>query len=129
MIQEIVSLWEKNKDKIADSFRNNPFPEYETIVKTVVSYMDDKKIIRMDPDKIEVTGGGDYQGELFFTVGSKGRSKNKYTVEVSYGSCSHCDTLQGIRDNGSWDDEKPNESQVKDLMTFALHIVQAFRII
>jgi hypothetical protein len=43
---------------------------------------------------------------------------------VGYGSCSGCDTLQGISD---YSHAAPNEKQIDDYMTLALHIVQGFK--
>ena len=53
--------------------------------------------------------------------------ENKHKLEdylithTYYGSCSGCDTLQGIN---SYSCELPTEEQVKDYMTLALHLVQ-----
>ena len=45
-------------------------------------------------------------------------------VKVGYGSCSGCDTLEGIRD---YPDEPPTKEQIDAYMTLALHIVQGFK--
>ena len=45
-------------------------------------------------------------------------------MKVGYGSCSGCDTLEGIR---HYNDDKPTEEQVRDYMTLALHIVQGMK--
>jgi hypothetical protein len=38
-----------------------------------------------------------------------------------YGSCCGCDTLQRI---STYDEEEPNEKQIKDYMELALHLLQ-----
>ena len=69
---------------------------------------------------------GSYQGTLIFVfsndVSQPGLGETYYT-SVDYGSCSGCDTLQGIScSNYTW--EFPTESQVNDYMTLCLHLLE-----
>lgn len=58
-------------------------------------------------------------------IAEKGYQPNDYYfVKVGYGSCSGCDTLEGIR---NYEDGNPTEEQVKDYMTLALHVVQGLK--
>jgi hypothetical protein len=126
MIQEFVEKFEKDKVKLEDMFRSKHPENYKEVVKNVVSVLtDDEPYDSIDPERIHSVDDGDYQGTLVFIIGAKGYQPSDYWyVKVSYGSCSGCDTLQAI--NG-YSDEPPNEEQVKDYMTLALHIVQGLK--
>lgn len=45
-------------------------------------------------------------------------------VLVGYGSCSGCDTLEGIR---NYDNTPPNENQVQEYWTLCLHVAQGLK--
>ena len=78
-----------------------------------------------DPERIHRIDDGNYQGTLVYVIGEKGYQPDKYWyVKVDYGSCSGCDTLEGIRD---YTDDAPTDEQAKDYMTVALHIVQGMK--
>lgn len=80
-----------------------------------------------DLSKMTVIDDGDYQGTQIFII-----PKDTYQPSVSdyimtntyYGSCSACDTLQGIC---SYVDDLPTDEQVKAYMTLALHLVQKLK--
>jgi hypothetical protein len=126
MIKEFVEKFENNKSKLEALFREKHPDDYAEVVKNVVSILtDDDDYSVIDPERIHVIDDGDYQGTLLFVIAAKGYQPNDYWyVKVSYGSCSGCDTLQGIR---NYEDDKPNDEQVKDYMTLALHIVQGLK--
>lgn len=78
-----------------------------------------------DYEHIHVIDDGDYQGTLLFVVPENTYQPYTYWIfRVSYGSCSYCDTLQGILD-----DEDDKEQQIKDLITLALHMIQSGKVI
>jgi len=78
-----------------------------------------------DPERITAIDHGDYQGTRVFVVGETGYQPSTYWIAlIGYGSCSGCDTFEGIR---SYDDGKPSEQQAADYFTLALHMVQAMR--
>lgn len=78
-----------------------------------------------DYEHIHVIDDGDYQGTLLFVVPENTYQPYAYWIfRVSYGSCSYCDTLQGILD-----DEDDKEQQIKDLITLALHMIQSGKVI
>jgi len=129
MITEIISQWDKNKGKLEEYFKNTKQSEFSDSYLSIL-----KKIFELvltdeewQLDKITEVDDGDYQGTLLFII-----PKDTYQpsvgdylfTSVSYGSCSGCDTLQGI---GSYDDEIPNENQVAEYMTLALHLVQQMK--
>ena len=80
-----------------------------------------------DPLRLTVIDDGDYQGTMLFVIGASGYQPDRYwATMVDYGSCSGCDTFEGIRHYG---DGAPNDSQVADYWTLALHMVQRTRLL
>lgn len=131
MIQKFVAKWESNKGKLREKFSVAVPDSYTDIVREVVKILhDEDEYGPMDPERIHVIDDGAYQGTLLFVIGATGYQPSTYwAVSVSYGSCSGCDTLEDIKSNGDWESESPTDSQVNDLMTLALHIVQGLVLI
>lgn len=123
MIKEFVEQWEKNKDVIEDFFKRQHPEDYSQIVMLVIQALHDpSQYDSIDPNRIHEIDDGNYQGTLVYVIGSSGYQPSDYwCVMVDYGSCSGCDTLEGIR---GYSDETPTEEQVKSYMMLALHIVQ-----
>lgn len=133
MIKEFVKKWDKYKKDLEDYFRNTKQKEYDTY-KIIVELLFEKIINRdidyaeYDTENILVIDDGNYQGTQIFIL-----HKNTYNPDVEdyvytntyYGSCSGCDTLQRIQSFNY--DELPDEEQVKDYMTLALHLLQNCR--
>lgn len=123
MIKEIIEQWDESKNSLEDYFRNKKQSEYCTylnIVKAIFTYA----IEGYDVSRIHQIDDGEYQGTLLFIIPKKEYQPciddYLYTY-VDYGSCSLCDTLQGICD---YDEDKPSKEQVKKYMILALHLVQ-----
>lgn len=129
MNQIFVERFMKNKHLLKAKFSLVHPDDYGDIVKAVFSVISDSDSYgEPDPDIIHKIDDGDYQGTLLFLIPERCYQPYDYWfVRVSYGSCSSCDTLQGIRDMSGWGDEKPNEEQVKEYMSLALHIVQGIK--
>lgn len=75
-------------------------------------------------NSITVIDNGDYQGTQIFMISLdvyQPDPENYIYTHTYYGSCSGCDTLLGISRYG---DELPDENQVKEYMTLALHLLQ-----
>lgn len=132
MIPEIIKQWEENKHKLEEYFRTtvqSKYSNYSDIVKRVFELVindDDDNVY--DYEKLRVLDDGDYQGtQIFIAVKNCYQpSTNDYLVtHNSYGSCSGCDTLQAIHDYNN--DVVPDEEQIKDYMTLALHLVQRMK--
>ena len=123
MIKRFISDWEKNKEDVRVALTTAHPVSYKEIVKLVITAVSkDHDYDYPDPKRIHVIDDGDYQGTLLFVIGGQGYQPNDYYfVKVYYGSCSGCDTLQGISD---YSNDPPTEGQVKDYMTLALHIFQ-----
>ena len=133
MIRELVSQWEKNKDKLEEYFKKTNQSEYSSSYKQILLKIFElclhnaDEYCGFDLSKMTVIDDGEYQGCQIFII-----PKDKYQPGVDdyviththYGSCSGCDTLQGI----SWyEDGLPNDEQVRDYMTLSLHLVQRLK--
>jgi hypothetical protein len=136
MIIELVNQWEENKHKLKEYFRTtnqNEYGSYKSILKKVFELCipQSNDYSEWDLDKMTVIDDGDYQGTLIFIVpiDCYQPSLGDYVVtNTYYGSCSGCDTLRGIRDStDDYGNGFPNEEQVKEYMTLALHLVQKLK--
>ena len=127
MIQKFVDRFMGEEDWIRGQFSKHPGSYYD-IVKIVVQAIRSKDEHESpDPERICGIDWSDYQGTLVYVIGAAGYQPTKYWyVFVGYGSCSGCDTLQGIRDDGPYD-APPNKEQIDDYYTLALHIVQGIK--
>lgn len=128
MINDLVLRWEKNKHLIKEEFQKKHPDDYKEVVSNVIKHItseDEYGDYNLDPERIHEIDDGDYQGTLIYVIGAKGYQPSDYwAVSVNYGSCSGCDTLQRIQD---YSNDAPDEDQVKDYMTLALHIVQGIK--
>ena len=130
MIREFCLAWEKNKGKLEEYIRSTPqskYSEYKDLVKLIFDLViNPEEKITYDTENITVIDDGDYQGTLIFVlykdVYQPSVSDYVYT-SVDYGSCSGCDTLQGILDYGSWE-YFSTDQQVRDYMTLCLHLLE-----
>lgn len=131
MVKKFVELWEKNKGKLEEYFRNTEQREYNTydsivkkIIELVINDEDNVGFRNYEADRMTIIDDGSYQGTEIFII-----PRNTYQPDAAdyifthnyYGSCSGCDTLQAIH---YYKEDKPTEEQVKDYMTLALHLVQ-----
>ena len=129
MIQRFIDKFELNKDKLKEKYSQTHPPTYKNIVKDIVEILGVKNDGCYEdlPDAKRITeiDEGDYQGTLVYVIGAQGYQPSTYWYTmVSYGSCSGCDTLQGI---SGYSDKAPTEQQTADYLTLALHIVQNIR--
>lgn len=94
---------------------------YDDIVRVVI-YNIHEDNGDPDPKTIHEIDDGDYQGTLLFVIPEDAyQPYNYWYVRVFYGSCSVCDTLQGILDLDN------REQQIDQLFTLALHIFQGLK--
>ena len=133
MKKEIIEKWEANKHLLEKYFKETEQEEYlsyETIFKKVIELClntSDNSWETYNLNAVTVIDDGDYQGTQIFII-----PKNTYQpsfedyliTNTYYGSCSGCDTLQGI---SSYDYGLPSEEQVKDYMMLSLHLVQKMK--
>jgi len=127
MILEFVEKFDKNRAELKDMFvAKHPY-NYKEIVKNVITVISKDEAYHFpDPERIHQIDDGEYQGTLVFVIAAKGYQPSEYwSVMVSYGSCSGCDTLEGINDG--CDDDTPTEEQVEQYMALAVHILQGLK--
>lgn len=127
MIQKFVDDFMARRGEIEAAFSEKHPEDYAEIVRRVVEVLGtEDEYDRPDPKRIHAIDDGDYQGTLLFVIAASGYQPSTYwSVFVSYGSCSGCDTLERIR---SYDNNPPKPEQVADYMTLALHIVQGLKL-
>jgi hypothetical protein len=126
MIPEIINQWEENKWKLKEYFQTTEQPQYGSY-RVIVEKLFELVIDGFLPEKITVIDDGDYQGTLIFLIPKdtyQPNSDDYIVTDTYYGSCSGCDTLQGI---SSYDDGLPTDEQVSEYMLLALHLVQKMR--
>jgi hypothetical protein len=124
MINKLVVQWEENKHKLQDYFKETNQEEYDTYTKIIRIVFELCFTKEWDLDKMTVIDNGDYQGTEIFIIprDTYQPSVHDYIVtDTYYGSCSGCDTLLSISE---YEVEKPNEDQVMEYMTLALHLIQ-----
>lgn len=138
MIKEFCEAWEQNNEKLRSYISTHKQKEYDTYTELVRilfeycinPYMDELSIatcgnISFSIDEMTVIDNGDYQGTLLFIIPRNTYQPNTSDyifTSVYYGSCSCCDTLQGIHEYGY--DNFPDEEQIKDYMSLLLNILQ-----
>lgn len=129
MIEAFTKAWFANLHKMRERFTAEHPDSYEAIVKSVVQMLHDAsdEDEKPDPERITEIDHGDYQGTLLYVIGATGYQPSTYwAVDVGYGSCSGCDTLQAI---GGYSSDPPNDQQVTEYMQLALNVVQKLRLI
>jgi hypothetical protein len=132
MIIELVKQWEENKHKLEEYFKTtnqDEYRSYEDIVKKIFEICIPKAINNgsWDLESMTVIDDGHYQGTQIFIIpiDSYQPSVEDYVMtDTYYGSCSGCDTLLSICDYG---DGLPDDEQIKEYMTLALHLVQKIK--
>lgn len=125
MIQKYVDRFIAKKSNLREVFSAKHPEDYKEIVKAVVNMISEDEYEDPCPERIVCVDHGDYQGTLVFVIASGGYQPSTYFyVKIAYGSCSGCDTLEGIRD---YDSDKPTTEQVDDYVKLALHVVQELK--
>lgn len=131
MIEELTKRYFQKLPEFREYLTIQHPENYKALVKLVVSILTDRDDVEydtrlpMDPELIHEIDDGHYQGTLVYVIGEKGYQPSKYWYcRISYGSCSGCDTLEGIR---GYSDEKPVESEINEYMQLICHIVQNIR--
>ena len=127
MIEAFTKAWFANLHTMREKFTAKHPDDYKEVVRAVVQMLADAsdEYDKPDPERIHQIDDGDYQGTHVYVIACHGDRPSRYWyVKVSYGSCSGCDTLEGIR---GYRDGQPDADQVGEYMTLALHIVQGLR--
>jgi hypothetical protein len=133
MIREFIERWEKNKHKLEEYFRTTKQEEYDAYSKIVVKLFElvinDSRgngtvEFNFNTEEMTIINNGNYSGtEIFILYNDTCEPDiSDYVVTHNYyGSCSGCDILLSI---SNYDVGFPNDDQVKEYMTLALHLVQ-----
>jgi hypothetical protein len=132
MISEFINQWEENKYKLEYYFKTtkqNEYDSYENIVRKIFELCIPKanKINGWDLKSMTIIDDGDYQGTLIFIIpiDTYQPDLDSYVItNTYYGSCSGCDTLEGISE---YSYGTPTDEQVKEYMTLSLHLVQKLK--
>lgn len=116
MIPQLVEAWGAEKATLRLALEETSgLLTYEGLVRLLVVNVG--KHIGMDPATLVAEDlDKDYCGNWEFRVG--GALPAGWIVNVSYGSCSHCDSMESAN---------CSDTRVDDLMVLALHIVQEFK--
>lgn len=133
MLKYCTAKWAKNKHKLEEAIRkdnNINNCNYGYLVELVVKYILNDEDVKWrselwDEKAITEIDNGDYQGTLLYLIPSKRYQPGPHDYLMTfadYGSCSVCDTLEGIQSEHYGD--KATEEQVKDYMTLCLHLIQ-----
>ena len=129
MIKKFVERWEERKTELEDLFKRKHPENYHELVKSVIKILEEDSNFDgpSSEDTRELDFGG-CNGLLMYIIPEKGGYPDAFWyLLVRYGSCSGCDTLKQIKNYE--DPEFPNEQQVKDYMTLALHVVQGIKVL
>lgn len=137
MIKFCVEKWEKNNKLLEEALRSRTDLNtcgYKTLVEMIVTYIFNDGIdykgyqfgthTVFRPDRITEIDDGDYQGTLIFLIPTANYqpSAGSYLMtNVYYGSCSGCDTLQGIQ---GYSEDFLTNRQVADFMILCKDLVQ-----
>jgi hypothetical protein len=126
MIQKFVDRFMAAKEGMIAGFKMKRPDSYAEIVASVISVIADSDDYgEPDKDRIHKIDDGDYQGTLVFVIGAQGYQPDEYWyTKVGYGSCSECDTLEGI---SCYSSDPITDSEAKQYWTLALHIVQRMK--
>ena len=135
MINSIIEQWDLNNHNLKQYFESTEQREY-CDYKEILSLIFELVVEKVDKDGVSFTiqkenirtiDDGEYEGTIIYII-----PIDRPFIDVSdylitdnyYCSCSGCDALLSISDCES---KKPNEIQVKEYMTIALHLVQKLR--
>lgn len=124
MIKELIARFDEKRGDLLNIFKlEHPASYLEILQSTLVVLKDeDKHDLNFDLDRITEIDHSDYQGTLVFIIGCEGYQPSTYwATTVSYGSCSGCDTLEGIK---NYSGEPPSEDEAKQYFTLAMHMIQ-----
>jgi hypothetical protein len=125
MIQRFVDAWDKARVAARDELMLGHPDSYEKLFELVIRHVSsnlDDDYMAPDASRITRIDHGDCQGSLVFVVGCSGYQPSRYWgCVVDYGSCSGCDTLEGIR---GYSYQAVTDKQASEYMQLCLNMVQ-----
>ena len=118
MLKYCVNQWDKNKENLRAAFENcDIYSDYEDFARLVIENI----FPEWGNYKIATARSGDgYQGDVVFLITAETYydSSTIYLTDLSYGSCSVCDTLMSAAES---------EERVDDFMRVALNFIQSMK--
>ena len=118
MLKYCVEQWEKNKENLRVAFKNcDIYSDYEDFARLVIENI----FPEWGSYEIATARSGDgYQGDVVFLIAAETYydSNTIYLTDLSYGSCSVCDTLMSAAES---------EERVDDFMRVALNFIQSMK--
>ena len=128
MLKICKDKWDKNQSKLLQNLMERTDLNkcyYKTLVElTFESIMNEENDMNTyDISKITEIDDGDYQGTLIYLIpfAVYQPAEGEYLMTfINYGSCSACDTLQGIQ---KWSNDKLTECQLTDFMALCKDII------
>ena len=121
MLKILKKLWNTNSKGLYNEIKKLTANQIEDLMYLDLVKMTFKHIYpEIDTEKITEIDNGNYQGTLLYVMpfNTFQPGANEYLLtNVSYGSCSFCDTLQGVK----FCTER--ETQNKNLFTLCRHMV------
>ena len=122
MIEKYIKRYYEKKSEIESLILPKHPDSYKDLVKIVIQSISTDESGEMDANCIHEIDDGNCQGTLLYVIPENTYQPFEYWhVRVSYGSCSGCDTLAGIRE---YSDDKPTQEQVDQYMILVLYIIQ-----
>ena len=127
MLKILLEKWDKNKGLLEEKLRTKPMNyKYKDLVKLTFDTIYNSDEYEYNKIRLFKTiGGVDYRGDLVFMLSfgfNDEEVDSLLLTYVEYGSCCGCDTLQRIT-AFSEENDKPDESQLKDLMLLCKDII------
>lgn len=129
----INKKWEENKEYLEEYIRTHEqsmYSSYKDLISAIIINVLNRDLMNgekeFSTDFVEIDDG-DYQGTLIYILHVdtyQPSVRDYYSTNVSYGSCSGCDTLLRI---SQYDNSYPTESQIKEYMVLCLHIIQEIK--
>ncbi len=130
MIQEFVDRFMDATPELKAKLKESRPSDYDELVRMVVDTLHSDDYGSPDPGRITVIDHGGYQGTRLYIVGADGYQPSTYwSIFVSYGSCSGCDTFQANRAGAFWDDDSISDEEVNGNWTMMLHMVQSMKVV
>lgn len=135
MILEFVNAWDERKDELKKVFLEDHPEGYGDILEKLISVVinPEQKDDLPSSSGIKELDFGDYNGVLVFVIPGDNNvyPSTFWATSVGYGSCSVCDTFEGIASDSDYDENdnltKPTNKQADDYMTLALHMLQGLK--
>lgn len=135
MLKVLIEKWDKNKERLSEALHEMPlqYVGYKDLVKLTFDKIYNDGVSpecnwaydKLDTERITEINDGEYQGTLLFLIPFAGYQPAEYEylmTYIGYGSCSGCDTLQGIQDYLP-DDGQPTERNIAQFMVLCKDII------